>query len=139
MKERNYLIIFIAITFGLSILLSLLIGLTGGHESKFIWLQFASMPIPAFAVLIMINIYKAPIDEPGWNKFPMPWLPVALFLMPLLIHIVCLPLMAFLNAGTLPWQTWLRANKEGLYHAPNNLGWGTLTVGGLAFRVLFNA
>src|SRR5215218_4476066 len=102
MKPRNYLNLFISITFGLSILLSLFIELTGGHESKFIWLQFASMPIPAFAVLIMTYVFKAPTDEPGWNRLPIKWLLPALFLMPLLIHIVCLPLIAFLNAGTLP-------------------------------------
>jgi hypothetical protein len=39
MKEKNHLFIFITITFVFSVLLSLLIGLTGGHESKFIWLQ----------------------------------------------------------------------------------------------------
>ena len=139
MKQRNYLTIFIAITFGLSIFLSLLIGLTGGHESKFIWLQFVTMAIPAFAVLIMTNIFKARIDEPGWNRFPIRWLPLALFLMPLLIHIVCLPLMAFLNAGSLPWLSWLNANKKELYHAPDNLGWGTITLGELVFRILFNA
>jgi len=139
MKERNYLTIFIAITFGLSILLSLFIELTGGHESKFIWLQFASMPIPAFAVLIMTYVFKAPTDEPGWYRLPVKWLLPALFLMPLIIHMVCLPLTVFLNAGSLPWQSWLKANREGFYHAPDNTGWGTLTIGDLVFRILFNA
>src|SRR3954454_351962 len=97
MKERNYLNIFITITFGLSILLSLFIELTGGHESKFIWLQFASMPIPAFAVLIMTYVFNAPTDEPGSYRLPVKFPLPALFLMPLLIHMVCLPLMVFLN------------------------------------------
>ena len=63
MKQKNELITFIAITFSLSVLLSLFIGLTGGHESKFIWMQFASTPIPAIAVLIMTNVFKAPVTK----------------------------------------------------------------------------
>jgi membrane protease YdiL (CAAX protease family) len=139
MDEKKYIFLFIAITFGLSILLSLSIGLTGGHESKFVWLQFASMPIPALAVFIMTNIFKAPVIELEWNRFPIRWLPLALFLMPLTIHIVCLPLIAFLNNGSLPWQPWLTMNKEGLYYSPDSLGWGTLTLSRLVFRILINA
>jgi membrane protease YdiL (CAAX protease family) len=47
--------------------------------------------------------------------------------------------MAFFSAGKLPWPSWLRANKEGRYHPPDNLGWGTLTIGALVFRMLVNA
>src|SRR3954467_3280738 len=101
MKQGNYITKFAAITFGLSILLSLFVGLTGGHESNFIWLRFAAMPVPAFAVLVMIIVFKAPVDELGWNQLPVRWLLTALFLMPLVIHLVCLPLMGFLNAGHL--------------------------------------
>jgi membrane protease YdiL (CAAX protease family) len=139
MKQKNDLITFIAITFGLSILLSLFIGLTGGHESKFIWMQFASMPIPALAVLIMNKVFKAPVNGLDWNKFPIRWLPLALFLMPVVIHIVCLTLMAFLNNGNLPWQSWLTTNKENLYHSPDSLGWGTLTLSELVSRIFINA
>ena len=109
MKENNNLLVFIAITFSLSILLSLFIGFTGGHESKFIWLQFVSMPIPALAVLIMTNLFKAPVKEIEWNKLPIYWLLPALLLMPVTIHIVCLPLIRFLNNGTFPWQSCLAA------------------------------
>src|SRR5690242_18356323 len=105
MKEKNDILAFIAIAFSLSILLSLFIGLTGRHESKFIWLQFVSMPIPAIAVLIMTNLFKAPVKEIKWNKLPVYWLALALLLMPVTIHIICLPLMSFLNNGTLQWQS----------------------------------
>jgi|1186.fasta_scaffold319096_2 hypothetical protein len=99
-KERNNLLVFIATTYSLSILLSLFIGFTGGHESKFILLQFASMLIPAVAVLIMNNFFKAPLEEIKWNKLPVYWLPLALLLMPLTIHIICLPLINFLNSAS---------------------------------------
>ncbi len=138
MKERNNLLVFIAISFSLSILLSLFIGFTGGHESKFIWLQFASMPIPAIAVLLMNNLFKAPVKEIEWNKLPIYWLLVALLLMPVTVHIICLPLINFLNNGTFPWQSWL-TKKDALYISPSNFGWGTLTASELVFKIFFNA
>jgi len=138
MKENNNLLVFIAITFSLSILLSLFIGFTGGHESKFIWLQFVSMPIPALAVLIMTNLFKAPVKEIEWNKLPIYWLLPALLLMPVTIHIVCLPLIRFLNNGTFPWQSWLTTKKD-LYISPNNFGWGTLNSSELVLKIFINA
>jgi membrane protease YdiL (CAAX protease family) len=139
MKEKNNLLLFIAVTFSLSILLSLFIGLTGQHESKFIWLQFASMPIPALAVLIMNNLFKAPVEEIEWDKLPVYWLALALFLMPVTIHIICLPLISFLNNGALPWQSWLTSKKEDLYISPGNFGWGTLTSSELVLKIFINA
>jgi len=139
MKERNDLLAFIAITFSLSILLSLIIGATGGYESKFISLQFASMPIPAIATLMMTNYFKAPIKEIKWNKLPVYWLVLALLLMPVTIHITCLPLINFLNNGTFPWQSWLTTKEKGLYISPSNFGWGALTSGELVLKILINA
>ncbi|MFT3750898.1 MAG: CPBP family intramembrane metalloprotease [Agriterribacter sp.] len=139
MKEKNHLIVFIVITFSLSILLSLIIGLTGGHESRFIGLQFTSMPIPAIAVLIMTNLFKAPIKEVKWNKLPLYWLVIALLLMPLTIHIICLPLIKFLNNGAIPWQSWLTTKEKDLYISPGNFGWSTLTSNELVFKIFMNA
>jgi len=139
MKERNNLLLFIAITFGLSILLSLFIGFTGGHESKFICLQFASMPIPAIAVLVMSNVFKAPVTDIKSGKLPVGWLLPALFLMPVIIHAVCLPLIAVLNRGRLPWQSWLIIKKENLYISPDNFGWGALSLNRLVFKIFINA
>lgn len=139
MKERNNLLVFIVITFSLSVLLSLFIGFTGGHESKFIWLQFASMPIPAIAVLLMNKLFKAPVKEIEWNKLPIYWCLLALLLMPVTIHIVCLPLINFLNNGAFPWQSWLTTKKSGLYISPANRGWGRLTSSGLVFKIFINA
>ena len=139
MKEKNDLFTFIAITFSLSILLSLFIGLTGGHESKFIWLRFASMLIPAIAVLIMNNLFKAPVEQVKWNKLPIYWLLLALLLMPVTIHIVCLPLISFLNHGSFPWQLWLIKKEKGLYISPGSFDWGTLTSIELVLKIFVNA
>jgi membrane protease YdiL (CAAX protease family) len=139
MKEKNNLLVFIAITFTLSILLSLFIGFTGGHESKFIWLQFASMPVPAIGVFIMNSFFKAPVQEIEWNKLPIYWLVIALLLMPVTIHIICLPLIVYLNGGAFPWQSWLATKKEGLYVSPSDFNWGMLTSSELAFKISINA
>jgi len=139
MKQKDHLIPYIIITFSLSILLSLMIGLTGGHESKIIWTQYATMAIPALAVLIMNNAFQAPIEELNWNRFPARWLPLALFLMPVIIHMVALPMLAYLNNGVLPWQSWLLASDNGEYRSPASLGWSTLTSGGLILKIIINA
>jgi len=139
MKEKNNLPVFIAITFSFSILLSLFIGFTGGHESKLIWLQFASMPIPAVAVLIMNHFFRAPVQGIDWNKLPVYWFFLALLLMPATIHIICLPLIYSLNDGAFPWQSWLTTKKAGLYISPDNFGWGKLTSSGLVFQIFINS
>jgi membrane protease YdiL (CAAX protease family) len=143
MKDRNfkrdYLFVFVAINYTLSILLSLFIGLTGGHESRFISLSYVSMFIPAITVLLMTAIFKAPVNKFDWNRVPVKWIIPALFLMPVVIHAVCLPLLTILNNASLPWQGWLHADNHGLYHVPADKGWGTLTGGELVIKVIVNA
>jgi len=97
------------------------------------------MFIPAIAVLLMTNVFKAPVDKFDWNKLPLKWIIPALLLMPVVIHAVCLPLVSFLNNGSLPWQTWLHADNNGLYHAPIDKGWGTLTKSELVIKIVVNA
>ena len=41
--------------------------------------------------------------------------------------------------GRLPWARWLTPDLDGHYHAPQKLGWGTLTSFGLAGRLGTNA
>lgn len=137
--RKNHLIIFITISYALSILLSLFIGLTGGHESKFISLSYISMFIPAIAVLIMTNVFKAPVNKFDWNRFSLKWIIPALFLMPGVIHATCLPLLSFLNNGSLPLQAWLHSDSNGLYHTPVDKGWGTLTKSELVIKIIINA
>ncbi len=119
MKDRNfkkdYIAVFVAINYALSILLSLFIGITGGHKSKFIGLGYISMFIPAVAVLIMTKEFKVPVNKFDWNRFPVKWIIPALFLMPVVIHAACLPLLTVLNNGSLPWQAWLYADNQSSY------------------------
>ncbi len=138
MNKKKHLIIFITINYTLSILLSLFMGLTGGHESRFISLGYISMFIPAIAVLIMTAVFKTALNV-DWQRFPVKWILPALFLMPVVIHVVCLPILAFLNNGSLPWQSWLKPDNNDLYYAPPEKGWGVLTNSEFIFRIIINA
>lgn len=140
MKENDHLGAYIVITFSLSIVLSLFIGLTGGHESAFIWMGYLSMIIPAIAVLVMTFVYKDPVHNANKRKkISAGWILIAIFLIPAVIHLVCIPLMAYLHHGMLPWQAWLTPDKNGFYHAPEKDGWGVLTYTQLVFKIAANA
>lgn len=125
------------IAYGSSVALSLIVGLTGGHDSRFLALGYLSMFLPAIAVSIVYLISKeAPVVSPG--PFPWRYLPATLFLMPCVLHLAMLPAMAFINGG-LPWQEWLKPQSDGLYHTPSSRGWGVLTMQALILRIVFNA
>jgi membrane protease YdiL (CAAX protease family) len=128
---------FIGITYALAVALSLFIGLTGGHESRFIGLAYLSMFLPGVAVLI-VNMAMHEAPKLQWGHFQLKWLPVALFLIPAVLHAVMLPLINIFYGGV-PWQEWLKAQADGLYHTPVSLGWGSITILELVGRIVLNA
>ncbi|MEM7118723.1 MAG: CPBP family intramembrane glutamic endopeptidase [Chloroflexota bacterium] len=132
-------LLFLGISFGLSIALSLIIGLTGGKNSSFINLGIVAFFFPAIAVLIMNWGFDSPVFDAGWRKFSLIGLFAALFVLPIAIHLVALPVTASLNDFQLPWLEWLTPAGDGLYHTPDERGWGTLTQSGLVGRVVLNA
>src|SRR6266478_3931100 len=120
-KDLKAIVAFIASTYALSSTLSLVIGLTGGHESSLISLAYLSMLFPAVSVLI-VNVT---INEPPricWDRFPVKYLPVALFLIPCVLHVVMPPFMATIGGGV-RWQDWLTPQPDGLYYTPTSRGW----------------
>jgi membrane protease YdiL (CAAX protease family) len=129
--------VFIVIAYAQSIALSLLIGLTGGHRSRWIALGYLSMVIPAVSAFVTNAVTRDEQRPLISSRFPVRYLPLALFLMPLVLHAAMLPTAAAM--GRLQWQGWLTASGDGLYHAPAALGWGTLTPLGLAVRIAVNA
>lgn len=129
---------FIAIAYALSIALSLAIGLTGAHESRLIGLGYLSMFLPSIAVLVVGPAMQEKVLSYGWNLFPLKYLPVALFLIPVVMHAVMLPMASILWGG-LGWEAWLTPQADGLYHTPESRGWGVLTAQGLALRIATNA
>ncbi len=82
---------FIAIAYAFSVALSLLIGLTGGYRSRWIGLGYLSMLFPAVSVLITNALMRYKRRAIGWDRFPVEYLPLALFLMPLVMHAAMLP------------------------------------------------
>jgi CAAX protease family protein len=129
--------IFIAIAYALSIALSLVVGLTGGQDSPFFGLRYLSMIIPAVAVLAVRFAMNERVRV-DWGRLPLQYVPVALFLMPAVLHLSMLPVTAAIDSG-LPWQDWLTPQTDGLYHTPPERGWGTLTTGALLNRIAINA
>lgn len=129
--------VFVAIAYALSIALSLLIGLTGGHDSPLIGLGFLSMVIPAVVMLIVRSAMNEDLKI-HWARFPLKYLPLALFLMPIVMHAAMLPVTAAYESR-LPWQDWLTPQADGLYHAPLQRGWGVMTFAGLISRIAINA
>jgi membrane protease YdiL (CAAX protease family) len=138
MKTTKAIGLYSIIVYTLAILLSGFIYLTGGHSSKYIGFAFLSMIIPTLGVLIMKYGFNEPIAPINSGKFSIKWLPIALFLMPIVIHALTLPLVAYLN-DSIPWQSWLTPDENGLYHSPQSRGWGVLTSEVLIAKILINA
>jgi membrane protease YdiL (CAAX protease family) len=136
-RAQKSILVFIAMAYAQSLALSLVIGLTGGYESRWIGLGYLSMLIPAISVLIAKAAIREKQGSVGWRAFPLRYLPLALFLMPFVMHAAMLPVAAAL--GRLQWADWLTTSADGLYHTPPERGWGVLTPAGLAARVALNA
>ncbi len=127
---------FLAVAFGLSGVLAFVIGLTGGYRSPLIGLQLLSMFIPALAVLAVRSVFGP--QRTNWRQLPWTYVPVALLILPVAMHLVMLPVVVAYE-GNLPWQAWLTPQADGLIHSSPERGWGVLTAGGLVRRVVLNA
>ena len=135
---KRPVVAFVAIAYALSIALSLVVGLTGADESRFaLGLGVASMFVPTVAMLVVVTAMKANAPVLGWNRFPLIYLPIALLLMPAVMHAVMLPGATALWGG-LPWANWLTPEADGLYHTSAARNWGVLTPAGLAARMAAN-
>jgi membrane protease YdiL (CAAX protease family) len=132
------ILIFLGVCFGLSLAVSLIVGMTGGNGSPFIWLRWSTMFLPAIAVLVAILTGERP-ELRSERKFSPVYVVAALLLMPLLLHAVMMP-MILMSADGNPWQSWLRPAVDGLFHPPPERGWGNdLTRSQLILRMALNA
>ena len=96
------IVAFVAIAYALSIALSLVVGLTGRHDSPLIGLAYVSMFLPAVSVLI-VGATMNEVPRLSWDRFPVAYLPVALFLIPGVLHAAMLPVLVRLEGGW-EWQ-----------------------------------
>ncbi len=128
------LVAFLSVSFGGSIALSLAVAVGAPRHV----LALVAMLVPGLAVLVVRAVFRARVSDPGWNRFPLHWLPVALLVLPIAVHTIALP-GVFLLEGRLPWADWLVPRSDGLIHAPSEWAWGVLTPGGLARRMAINA
>jgi hypothetical protein len=104
-EARRSILLYIAMAYAQSLALSLMIGLTGGYQSRWIGLGYLSMLIPAITVQIAKTVMREKQGSIGWRGFPLRYLPLALFLMPFIMHAAMLPVAAAL--GRLRWEDWL--------------------------------
>jgi uncharacterized protein len=135
-KMEHAILAFVATASAQSLALSLAIGLTGGYRSRWIEFGFLSMLIPSISALVANATVRDRQRPINWGRLPLRYLPLALFIMPLVLHAVMLPAAAAM--GRLHWQDWL-ASSDGLYQTPGALGWVVLTRLGLAVRIAINA
>lgn len=131
------ILVFVLTCFALSTALGLLVGLTRGQKSALIGLGYISMFLPTVAVVVASVAMKERLRM-RWDRFEMRYLPVALFLIPGVLHSVMLPLMMAME-GEVQWQDWLTPQADALYHTPASRAWGTLTFQGLVAHILLNA
>jgi membrane protease YdiL (CAAX protease family) len=122
----NAITSFIAISYALSIGLSLVIGLTGGSDSQLIGLGYATMFFPAMALVIVRTATGARLQI-DWDRLPLKYVPVALFLMPLVMHAAMLPTATALEGG------------PGELHWRLPPGWGDVSPIELAGHIVINA
>jgi hypothetical protein len=97
--EMNVSILgFIAIAYLLSIVLGLIVGVTGGHESPLIGFGVLSMFFPAIAALV-VHLWLNEGLRIDWRRLPANYIPIALVLMPVVIHAAMLPVTIALEGG----------------------------------------
>jgi len=133
----SLIVIFVAVAYGLSVALSLAIGLTGGASSPLIGLQLLTTFIPALAVLSVRSRAGGAVSI-DWHRLPWTYVPIALLLLPVVMHAAMLPVIVT-HEGRLPWEDWLTPQADGLIHSSAERGWGVLTPSALAGRIALNA
>jgi hypothetical protein len=90
-------LVFVAMAYPQSLALSLVTGVTGGYESRWIGLGYLSMLIPAISAQIAKADTREEQGSVGRRAFPLRYLPLALFLMPFVMHAAMLPVAAALG------------------------------------------
>src|SRR5262245_47959474 len=94
--------VFLGTVYALAIGISLLVGLTGGYRSAFAGLGWTTMFFPAAAALAA-RFARNEEFRVDWGRQQMRFVPVALLVMPAIMHAVMLPSAAIFNGG-LPWE-----------------------------------
>ena len=130
-------LIFVACAYALAIVLSVAIWLTSGNESPLHSLGLISMFIPAAAVFAARYATGEQLRV-DWSFPPKRYVPLALFLMPAVMHAVMLSATVFLT-GELPWQDWLTHPANDVFRSPAQLGWGSLNERELYVHLVMNA
>jgi membrane protease YdiL (CAAX protease family) len=121
--------IFIGVAYALAIAIGIVVKATGGHESSLLGLGYAAMFVPAIAVLVVRFTTNEGLAI-DWNRLPLRYVPIAVLLIPVVLHAVMLPVTAYFEGG-LPWRDPLTPGLAG--HIAINAAVGLLAVSFLSF------
>jgi len=116
---------FTATVFTLAVAFSVAVRATGGPRSPILDIGFATMLLPAF-VCYLLRVFADEGTRIDWSRLPISYVPVALLLMPIVMHAAMLPTMRAV-AGRLPWTV-----EIGWPHIILNAAVGLLVVSALA-------
>jgi membrane protease YdiL (CAAX protease family) len=118
-------IAFVATVFALAVAVSVFVAATGGRESPILGIGYAAMLLPAFGAFLL-RVTAKEGTRIDWSRLPISYVPVALLLMPAVMHAAMLPTM-YAIAGRLPWM-----REIGWPHIILNAAVGLLVVSALA-------
>lgn len=129
------IVAFICLSYAASLVASLVVYLTGGHNSNLLpGMGLAAMLAPALIVLLLSACGIAAVEDPGFQKFPLKFVLMGIFV-PVFVSHVALFAGTLLSLGKVPWSDWVRGGSDGLFHPPAELKFGdALTITVLAFK-----
>ena len=119
------ILVFIGIAYAFAIAIGVAVALTGGHRSPLLWLGYASMFVPAIAVLIVRSTMNEGLRI-DWSRLPLKYVPLSVLLVPIVLHAVMLPVAGALE-GRLVWKDYTAG------HIAINAAIGLVVVSALAF------
>ncbi len=107
--------LYLAGVFAASIGASIVTGATGSGSSLAFGLGALVMYAPACSALAAWKLSKRPFGDIGFKRFPVKYLLVALFLVPVAAWIAG-GIEFGIAGGGIPWAAWLEPDSSGLIH-----------------------
>ena len=115
---------FISLSYLASVTVSLVVYFTGGQNSNLAQaMGLAVMLTPALIVLLLGAFGIADAKDPGFQKFPLKFVLIGIFV-PVLVSHLAMFAGTLWSLGRIPWGEWLKSSSDGLFHPPAELKFG---------------
>lgn len=116
---------FLTVAFALSFIAAASTPFVGGGSSPGALVAGVCVMLgPTIAAVVAWRTTGLPFGDIGWRRFPLPWLPVAMFVVPVLAWAAGATSL-FLFDGTIPWSPWLTPDSQGMLRPPESLHMGS--------------